>query len=1416
MAILGIHLYSDSTSDQEVFVSRLSPHIYSDASDVQSVDVSGSTLAVELMGLPSSPINIRQISATARIFDSITDITSTDASDQYWYSFVPVGESDNWNMSSNVSIQPVVFAPAIAPGTMMRNCVLKIRAERNGVEIGTASYPFIVDEVPPITTANKNSGSYPLPSVTVLLSVNDFTPTITYYTTNGNNPTASDNIYTPSGIVVSTANTTTVVKYLSIDAAGNLESPNWALGENTLQVAIDGLAPSVVIDNISNPNLTVNDIADIIWHVNESCSSAVVERGGSGIPGSGVLIATLGGIAANSGQMLSISPIGTSLPNGTSTFYIYATDMAGNIGFNSFQINFDNQIPVVEVYEAYRNTLALTETATIVWRTGVDGSFVIRRGGANPNDGDLIGSGSVLANKIMETPLDSALLQANVLNVIKLYVTTSGGNVGVNSFNMTVDTLPPITTANVNQSDGPFATSFNLRIDASDPIVGSVSTDLSSIVSQSAPTSEIPNLFSNFDGFSTETTVLADYLYSDPSLTQSIDIIVPVEMSIPIVIDLSTNGATIHWTTAIPADSIVYYGTDSSLATFSTATDSAMVVAHNIALAGLTSGATYYFRAKSGTEESSILSFTTNLAVDTIPPTINNITTTVISDTEIQLSWTTDEPATSAVIVATDDAFLSQIELPAINTSPRVSAHTYLVPGLSAGTNYWFKVKSLDAAGNESVSTENITATTLLAGNPLASDITVVSYRTVAIVRWTTDVPTTSQVQYGTSSSYNLIANSLISGYKTEHEVVLNNLTPNRTYHFTVTGVDSVDRPVVSSDQTFLTHANRDIRPTIYLSTGGNIPTTSVYEHRVIETFFSLIDRDTILKYFAVDAYGNAQALQTQFYTFDGTAPVITVDWMEPILVREEDVSIVRFKVNEPASFRILNQYGTLLAAMHDVKPIYYTLYAQDAAGHYSDPVSAMVGGEFLIPDTWVEIPILASLLEEGDNHITIYAQDEHGNESSLLVGHITKDTIAPIVETTVPAGFYNSVFYVNLVATNLRESETVAIYYTLDGSLPTLGSSVGYGQIYNILISNTTTLRWFGVDGAGNMEAPKFATYIIDRQAPSIYATPIPGNYDEVIEVELKSNKPGKIFYTLNETTPVEPVNQYTQIYQQPIQILRDTVITCFAKDLAGNVSEIATFAYEIAVLHDKKFKKVIGFQDKFFLETEFNEAQDNINRRIEELAKEVVGKTGIVHGFDIIPSDFPGSFEFYLQEGKSYIDGKFVAIARNAQSFIPSPMEVEGNKTYHILISPAETIFRPTRPGHPGWEEGVPDITTYRLEEGFSIRSMEDLPDSAFDPFIELYEVIRPAFAESIADCTIIDKRNVFEPLSAFQRNMQEQMSDMQSNILALGLEVESYKLRNLLGLKNAFIDTFESTKDIDLSKSTGYRYTKTRFEL
>ena len=74
---------------------------------------------------------------------------------------------------------------------------------------------------------------------------------------------------------------------------------------------------------------------------------------------------------------------------------------------------------------------------------------------------------------------------------------------------------------------------------------------------------------------------------------------------------------------------------------------------------------------------------------------------------------------------------------------------------------------------------------------------------TSMIIEWTTDVPSTSQLDYGTDSSYGqtLYDYSL----KTDHKVVINNLTPSTTYHYKITCGAPDHMNITSSDLTFKT-----------------------------------------------------------------------------------------------------------------------------------------------------------------------------------------------------------------------------------------------------------------------------------------------------------------------------------------------------------------------------------------------------------------------------------------------------------------------------------------------------------------------------------------------------------------------------------------------------------------------------------
>ena len=73
--------------------------------------------------------------------------------------------------------------------------------------------------------------------------------------------------------------------------------------------------------------------------------------------------------------------------------------------------------------------------------------------------------------------------------------------------------------------------------------------------------------------------------------------------------------------------------------------------------------------------------------------------------------------------------------------------------------------------------------------NPVISNVSVqVVYGTSAVIVWTTDVPSTSRVTYGTSTPPSLIEENL--DYVTEHRIELTGLTVCTTYFFSVTSND--------------------------------------------------------------------------------------------------------------------------------------------------------------------------------------------------------------------------------------------------------------------------------------------------------------------------------------------------------------------------------------------------------------------------------------------------------------------------------------------------------------------------------------------------------------------------------------------------------------------------------------------------
>ena len=123
-----------------------------------------------------------------------------------------------------------------------------------------------------------------------------------------------------------------------------------------------------------------------------------------------------------------------------------------------------------------------------------------------------------------------------------------------------------------------------------------------------------------------------------------------------------------------------------------------------------------------------------------------------------------------------------------------------------------------------------------------------------------------------------------------------------------------------------------------------------------------------------------------------------------------------------------------------------------------------------------------APLTIESDTTLKFFGVDTAENtETPFNVEEYTiliPDTTPPVTSADPPGGTYDSPQTVTLSA-----DEPATIYYTLDGSDPTTGSSVYTSPI---LIQTDTVLKFFGVDQSGNEESPSHTEQYIIISLPS------------------------------------------------------------------------------------------------------------------------------------------------------------------------------------------------------------------------------------------------------------------------------------------------------------------------------------------
>ena len=165
--------------------------------------------------------------------------------------------------------------------------------------------------------------------------------------------------------------------------------------------------------------------------------------------------------------------------------------------------------------------------------------------------------------------------------------------------------------------------------------------------------------------------------------------------------------ATITWTTDIPSDSIVNYGTTTVLG--NTTTDSSFVTNHKITLIDLLPGITYYYEIQSTDQygyttidnnNGNYYTFITDQ--DTTPPLITNVQSSGITNNSVTISWDTDEISNSRVNYGTTTNLGDTV-----SDSSMVTSHSITLTDLLSETTYFYEVQSTDSEGNTETDDNN-------------------------------------------------------------------------------------------------------------------------------------------------------------------------------------------------------------------------------------------------------------------------------------------------------------------------------------------------------------------------------------------------------------------------------------------------------------------------------------------------------------------------------------------------------------------------------------------------------------------------------------------------------------------------------------------------------------------------------------
>jgi len=193
------------------------------------------------------------------------------------------------------------------------------------------------------------------------------------------------------------------------------------------------------------------------------------------------------------------------------------------------------------------------------------------------------------------------------------------------------------------------------------------------------------------------------------------------------------------------------------------------------------------------------------------------------------------------------------------------SVKTYRVTHLAEGLTYFFAVTAYDTYGNES-DYSNEVSKTIGSADTTPPQITGVYTGNItdssALITWTTDEPSDTLVEYGTTSSYGRTTN-LDTRLVTGHSQSVTGLSPSTGYHYRVLSKDAHGNSSTSDDFTFTTSTPPDETPPVI----SNIYVKNITESSVTITWTTDEDSTSQVEYGPGTSYGMLTGLDYELVT---------------------------------------------------------------------------------------------------------------------------------------------------------------------------------------------------------------------------------------------------------------------------------------------------------------------------------------------------------------------------------------------------------------------------------------------------------------------------------------------------------------------------------------------------------------------